>query len=174
MSKIEQAYNCLIFGQGGQGATFLAQLISEAAFKEGKYAFLRPEYQTGILGGNIEIFLYIDKEKNELNWSSRTYNVFINLHYNFTPPHPELSKNCIYLDSTQLKAREKSREYGFSIGANCYLLGILLANTNICSPQTVAWLLIQKHGDKNKFELNKNLELLKLGLSDNTWKTFMT
>ena len=165
-------HQILILGKGGQGTTFLGQLLAESVNKEGHYAVMLPQYELGILGGNIKVYLTISTDKPQLTHYPSAFNIVINLHYQPPVINYSFSESCLSLNAIELNAHEIAHQMAFPQGVNIFILGVLLAHRPICSPQTIAWLLKQKLGSKRKNDLDKNLELFKLGISSEPWKTF--
>lgn len=162
MSQIQ--YRIWIAGLGGQGVSFLGQLLSRAAYLERKHVESRSDQEWAIRGGLIQTSILAD-EAPFASGSQLDFNWALLLHPAVRNLQPPLSENATILDAYQLELYHLTRQTGFPQGLNMALLGFFLARSGFCQPDGVAWLLKRLLGKEQVAVLPYNLDLLERGLA---------
>lgn len=149
-------------GLGGQGVSFLAQVLCRAALFSQRQAQARSDQQWAIRGGIVSAQVLVDEQlfsPAEL----RNYNVLICLHPSSRSLKPAMAKDSLKLDAYELEAYRLSERAGFTQGLNMVMLGMLLAQCEICPLDAVIWQLRHLLGRDQMSVLPYNLELLEQG-----------
>lgn len=157
------AYRVWIAGQGGQGVSFLGQILCRAALMTQRHATARSDQQWAIRGGLVTTAVLVDEqafspaEINDYNW-------LICLHPTARELMPPRSAEVQILDAYETQAYRLAEEVGYAQGLNMVMLGMLLARSQICPVDAVVWQLRHLLGREQMNTLPYNLELLERGL----------
>lgn len=149
-------------GQGGQGVTFLAELLAHAVTIDGHEAFFLPSYQMAIRGGHTQLALTID-EKARPFCESRAFDFVLDFHF---VPHPLAivqSPTCVVINARDFQAHTHVWQAEFSQGLNLLMLGYLLTHIPLCSEYALVTALRQLLGRTNAHLLSFNLAMLEKG-----------
>lgn len=152
-----------IAGEGGQGVSFMAQVLCRAALMSQRHAIARSEQQWAIRGGRVSASVLVDAQSFSPAEIS-DYNWLIYLHPACRELVPPLAPDARVLDAYALEAYMTARAAGFAQGLNMVMLGHLLALSEVCPVDAVAWQLRHLLGRADMEALPYNLELLDRGL----------
>jgi Pyruvate/2-oxoacid:ferredoxin oxidoreductase gamma subunit len=153
-------YAIYFSGYQGQGVTFLAQVLGEAATHEGFYASLLSRYGNGIRGGVTRVQLLLATEPNT-SWPE-SFQAVVCLHPKARQPGIPVGLQALILDAHELGADRIAHQRGFIQGVNMVMLGALLAHIPICSEDVIAWVL-KRRLSLRPAQMPANLELLEAG-----------
>lgn len=156
-------YRIWIAGQGGQGCSFLSQLICQAAYLDGLHVSARNDSQWAIRGGQTVSWIFL----NDTPFSpaaQQDFNWVLLLHPSARADLPPLAPKAQVLDAYALKLYEPASALGFAQGLNMLLLGVFLARSQACRTDAVIWQLRQVLGKEQVSVLPYNLALLEQGL----------
>lgn len=153
-------YAIYFSGYQGQGVTFLAQVLGEAATHEGLYASLLPRYGVGIRGGVTRVQLLLAEEPGAP--LPDVFQALVCLHPKARQPGIPVGPQALVLDAQELGADRLAHQRGFDQGINMVMLGALLAHVPICSEDVVAWVL-KRRLSLRPAQMPANLELLEAG-----------
>ena len=157
-------YRIWIAGQGGQGCSFLSQLICQAAYIDGLHVSARNDTQWAIRGGQTVSWVFL----NDTPFSpaaQQDFNWVLLLHPSARADLPPLAPEACILDAYALKLYEPANALGFAQGLNMLLLGLFLARSHACRTDAVIWQLRQVLGKEQVSVLPYNLALLEQGLA---------
>lgn len=157
-------YRIWIAGQGGQGCSFLSQLICQAAYLDGLHVSARNDSQWAIRGGQTVSWVFL----NDTPFSpaaQQDFNWVLLLHPSARADLPPLAPAACILDAYALKLYEPANALGFPQGLNMLLLGLFLARSQACRTDAVIWQLRQVLGKEQVSVLPYNLALLEQGLA---------
>lgn len=163
----QPAHRVWIAGQGGQGVSFLGQLLCRAALMSQRHASARSEQQWAIRGGLVTTQVLIDEqafspaEIVDYNWILILHPLGRNL-------QPPLAPGAQILDAYVLESYRLAEAVGYAQGLNMVLLGRLLARSEICPVDAVVWQLRHALSGEQMNTLPYNLELLEQGLKQET------
>jgi len=152
-----------IAGQGGQGVSFLSQLLCRAAYLEQRHVTARSDQEWAIRGGRTLSWVLIHEApfspalQADFNWA-------LILHPGVRQLLPPLAPEARILDAYELKLYQVTDQVRFQQGLNMVLLGVLLALSQVCRSDTVVWQLRHLLGKEQVSVLPYNLELLERGL----------
>ena len=156
-------YRIWIAGQGGQGCSFLSQLICQAAYLDGLHVSARNDSQWAIRGGQTVSWVFL----NDTPFSpaaQQDFNWVLLLHPTARADLPPLAPKAQVLDAYALKLYQLADTLGFAQGLNMLLLGLFLARSQACRTDAVIWQLRQVLGKEQVSVLPYNLALLEQGL----------
>lgn len=161
--SIEYPFYLLVRGQGGQGVTFLAEVLLRAATHEGKYGEMNTSYEYKIRGGIVQANLVLAQEPVKLSQAKHAQAAVI-LHPNAQIESiPEVTTETLLLEAYTDNIPHKVMHMGFPRGLNMYMLGALLQRLPLCSEERIAWALKQMLGPDKIRYINQNLDLLEKG-----------
>lgn len=159
----EPRWRIWIAGQGGQGVSFLSQILCRAALMSQLKATSRSEQQWAIRGGLVSADVLIDQQSfSAAEYSD--YNWLIYLHPASRQLKPPTSADARILDAYEYQAYRLAESAGFAQGLNLVMLGVLLAQSEVCPVDAVVWQLRHLLGGDQMAVLPYNLELLEQGL----------
>ena len=154
-----------IAGQGGQGISFMAQLLCRALSHEQKFAISRSDPEWGIRGGHVVASVLMDTQRINLS-EAKNYNALIYLHpsvRNFKPPQ---SEDALCIDAYEAGLLQQARALNFEQGLNLLALGVLLAHIPCCQPNSIVWQLKRMLGRDAIAAWPANVALFEQGLND--------
>ena len=152
-----------IAGQGGQGVSFLSQLLCKALCAEQKYAMSRSDPEWGIRGGKVVASVLMDTRPINLS-EVEDYNAVIYLHPSVRGLKPLCSPDVVEIDAYDEGFLAKARALNFEQGLNLLALGSLLAHHPWCQPNSIVWQLKHLLGRDAIAALPVNLALFEQGL----------
>lgn len=162
-ARHQPAQRIWIAGQGGQGVSFLSQLLCRAALVSQREASARSEQQWAIRGGLVTAQVLIDDQAFSPAEIS-DYNWILILHPLGRSLQPPLAPGAQILDAYVLEAYRLAEAVGFAQGLNMVLLGRLLARSGMLPVDAVVWQLRRALSGEQMSTLPYNLELLEQGL----------
>ena len=155
-------HHIFIAGKGGQGISFMGQILLKAAIHEGKYGEMLPHYEYTIRGGLTTCHLLISDHPQNLS-QHRDYNIGIYLHPMAREKTMPFASDSLLIDAYALKGPTLTQKIQFNQGLNMLVLGYLLKRVPICHENMIAWALKQNLGPDRIKLLTKNLALLEKG-----------
>ena len=157
-------YRVWIAGQGGQGVSFLGQLLCRAALMTQRQANARSDQQWAIRGGLVTSLVLVDNQAFSPA-EIVDYNWIVYLHPASRSLAPPQAADARVLDAYALEAYALAEAVGYAQGLNMVMLGHLLALSEICSVDAVVWQLRHLLGRDQMSALPYNLELFERGLA---------
>lgn len=154
-----------IAGQGGQGVSFMAQLLCRALSHEQKFAISRSDPEWGIRGGRVVASVLMDTQRINLS-EANDYNALIYLHPNVRELKPPQSEDALCIDAYDEGLLQQARALNFEQGLNLLALGVLLAQIPCCHPNSIVWQLKQMLGRDAIAAWPANVALFEQGLND--------
>ncbi len=152
-----------IAGQGGQGVSFMAQLLCRALAAEQKFAVSRSDPEWGIRGGRVVASVLMDHQR--INFSETlNYNALIYLHPSVRELTPPRSADAIEIDAYAQGLLPQAQALDFPQGLNLLALGHFLAQMPCCHPNSVVWQLKRMLGRDAIAAWPANLTLFEQGL----------
>ena len=159
----QPAHRIWIAGQGGQGVSFLGQLLCRAALMSQRHASARSEQQWAIRGGLVSTVVLVDEQAFSPA-EIQDYNWLLLLHPASRTLLPPQAREARILDAYALEAYRLAEAAGYAQGLNMVMLGLLLALSEVCPVDAVVWQLRHLLGRDQMNTLPYNLELLEQGL----------
>lgn len=153
-----------IAGQGGQGVSFMAQLLCRALSSEQKFAMSRSDPEWGIRGGRVVASVLMDTQHLNLS-EAREYNALIYLHPSVRDLTPPCSSDAVIIDAHREGLLQQARALNFEQGLNLLALGTFLARMPCCQPNSVVWQLKRMLGRDAIAAWPANLTLFEQGLN---------
>lgn len=163
LSLNQPRWRIWIAGQGGQGVSFLSQILCRAALMSQLQATARSEQQWAIRGGLVNAGVLVDEQSFSAAEFS-DYNWLIYLHPASRELSPPMAPDAVVLDAYEYEAYRLAESAGFAQGLNLVMLGVLLAQSEVCPVDAVVWQLRHLLGGDQMAVLPYNLELLEQGL----------
>ncbi len=154
-----------IAGQGGQGVSFMAQLLCRALSHEQKFAMSRSDPEWGIRGGRVVASVLMDTQRINLS-EAQDYNALIYLHPGVRDLTPPQSEDALRIDAYADGWLQKARALNFEQGLNMLTLGVLLAHIPCCQPNSIVWQLKRMLGRDEIAAWPANVALFEQGLND--------
>lgn len=159
----QAAHRVWIAGQGGQGVSFLGQLLCRAALMTQRHAMARSDQQWAIRGGLVTTQVLVDEQAFSPA-EILDYNWLICLHPLSRHLLPPQAADARILDAYACEAYRLAEAVGYAQGLNMVMLGLLLARSEICPVDAVVWQLRHLLSGAQMGTLPYNLELLEQGL----------
>lgn len=150
-------------GQGGQGVSFMADLLCRSALSAQLQAQARSDSEWAIRGGLVIATVLIHDLPFDAS-ACPDFNWAVHLHPATRPLTPPLSTDAQVLDAYASHSFEQAASSGYPQGLNLLMLGQLVARTGICPPETVVWQLRKMLGREQVPMLPYDLDLFAQGL----------
>ncbi|PIQ23836.1 hypothetical protein COW36_13425 [bacterium (Candidatus Blackallbacteria) CG17_big_fil_post_rev_8_21_14_2_50_48_46] len=156
-------YRIWISGKGGQGISFLGDLLIHAFIAEKKHARLEVSSEWAIRGGLVIARVFADPAP-EATWAApENFNILLSLDPGAKWIPEARDTEALILNSWDSGAYALAHQHKAQQMLNLLMLGYLLSKCPLFSEDTAAWALKQSLGPTRLKAMPLNLEMLEFG-----------